>query len=420
MSEEVHNSRVIKIASSLPGSGCDDDVGYIGIMTDGSRGSTLWVPDGDETRKPGKTVRHQDWQTGLAALQNPARDIHDFYFEPHIPAETCACCAGSGKNKDFQELFKGFYRSGGGRWAGWGDRILMDDELDYLHDRGRFGVTPRRKITGLNYRRYFETFFGTDAVDQWRLTPIRAKHLGISTNDCEECVGKGLSPSAPARISLNVWTFDPAKGTSRVDVIEDVRMDELEEVREYLSQIGWDGVMRRLGWAVGDNLHSAIPYERHRTTYPLRRFKRRSLASFGDDIAFKTFSQFADRFDLCDPALASDTTRFDSLNLVFDCWIHAPDGYEEENPFASSELPENFSLSVWMSHPRKGADRLIFIEDCSRKDGELIRSMLARSFAVHGRHFSWAVGREFGNEDRPEEVEEDEFTNSTMRIFAGI
>jgi hypothetical protein len=355
--------------------------------------------------------------SGLAALQNPAREIHDFYFEPHIPAETCGCCDGSGKNKDYQELYDGFYWRGGGRWAGWSKREFHDDELDYLHEKGRFGRTRRSQITGKNFHKHFDMFFGMDSVDHYFLTPIRARHLGISTDDCEECLGKGLAPTAPARISLNIWTFDPADGTSRVDVVHDIRMDELEEARAYLAEVGWDGVIRRFGWAVGDNLHSAIPYDGRFVANPRRKFHRKD-ASYDQNVYYRTFDQFASDYDLGNP---DRWARLDDYNLVFDCRIIAPIGYEKDNPFSASELPEFFGLVVWMTHPRKGADRMIIVNDCSREDGDLIRYMLERSFAVHGRHFAWAVGREFGNEERPEEVEEDTAEPySAMRLFAGI
>lgn len=418
MSEEVHNSRVIRISAGLPGLGTGEDLGYLGITTDGSRGWCQWLPDGDAATMPGRTVRHPDWLSGLSAFQNPAREIHDFYFEPHIPAKECECCDGSGKNREYHELYDGFYRHGGGRWAGWGAGPLFDDELDYLHKKGRFGSTPRSRITGFNYRSHIDSPFGMDSVDHWRLTPIRAKHLGISIDDCEECLGKGLSPTGPARITLNVWTFDPVGGTSRVDVVEDVRMDELDDVRDYLAQVGWEGVLRRFGWAVGDNFHYAIPYEERFFPAQGRRFVRRSRSSFADNVSYRTFSQFADDYELGDP---DRWHRLDDLNLVFDCQIHAPEGYQDENPFAASELPDQFSATIWMTHPRKGADRMIFIQECGRDDGDMIRYLLQKSFAVHGRHFSWAVGREFGNEERPDELQDDtDLDMSPMRIFAGM
>lgn len=418
MSEEVHNSRVIRRSASLPGSGSDDDGQHIGIMTDGARGPTYWAPDGDATMKKGRTVRHPDWHSALAAIQNPAREIHDFYFRPHVPAEKCGCCAGSGRNRDYQELYEGFYR--GGRWSGWGSRgPFFEDELDYLFERGRFGRTPRSAITPDNFRSHLDTFFGMDSADHYFLTPIRARHLGISTDDCEECLGKGLAPSGPARISLNIWTFDPADGTSRIDVVEDVRMDELEEARDYLAEVGWEGVVRRFGWAVGDNLHSAIPYSQRFVAHPGRKFHSfKADVWYDENLYFPRFDQFADYLDLGVP---DRWNRLDDYNLVFDCRVIAPIGYENENPFASSELPEFFGLEIWLTHPRKGADRMIIVNDCSREDGELIKDMLQRSFAVHGRHFAWAVGREFGNEESPEEPSADvDQTYSPMKFFAGV
>jgi hypothetical protein len=56
-----------------------------------------------------------------------------------------------------------------------------------------------------------------------------------------------------------------------------------------------------------------------------------------------------------------------------------------------------------MTHPRKGADRVILVNGCKAEDGEAIKALLRRSYEVHGRHFAWAAGREFGNEERREE-----------------
>jgi hypothetical protein len=94
-------------------------------------------------------------------------------------------------------------------------------------------------------------------------------------------------------------------------------------------------------------------------------------------------------------------------NLIFDYRVIASEEYREENPFADTELPEEFTLQILTTHPRKGADKVLEVQGCVREDGQEIKEWLLRSYEVHGRHFAWAVDRKFGNEVEPEETYEE-------------
>lgn len=383
MSRDINNQRVLDAARELPGR--DDP-------TDQSRGYTGWGP-GEDAMCGARAVEHSTWQDMLGAIQNPAREVHDFYFEHYEERETCSCCDGSGKNKDFAELEEGFYSTGRGRWRGWGDR-LTQEEVDLLVDKRRLGRAKKGEVTPQNIRSY-QSFIGHDAINRWLLTPVRAKGLGISTDDCFECVGVGKVPVSGATVRLHAWTFDVDAGSSRVDTAMHVSLSELDEVRGFLEQVGWEGVKRRFGWAVSDNMHPEIVYEEDWNTFSGRKLRMKGEPSFGGtDGAFPTWKHF-------------HTGKDTDLNLVFDYKIVAPVEARDE-VYAGSELPEKFGLRIWMTHPRKGTDVVNVIREATREDAGEIKEFLRQSFEVHGRHFAWAVGREFGNEAAKDSAETQE------------
>lgn len=398
MSREIYNENVKKVGMTLPGR--DDET------TDTSRGYVGWGPGEDATCDQGRTVEHPDWPSAHAAMQNPAREIHDFYFDINTPSKKCECCAGSGRSKDYAELAEGFYRFGGGRWAGWGDGKLFQDEVDALVENRRLGrEAVKGEVTPENVGRFLGRM-GHDAINRWILTPIRAAHLGIDCNECYDCVGTGLIATAPSRISLYIWTVDPMAGTTRVDTAEDVRLDEIDEIREYLNEIGWEATKRRFGWPSGDNMHPNIRYDENFRQDPARPFRTKgwwsSSQRFGSLDAFKR-----------EWGMGGDV----DLNLIFDYRIITGKAHFADNDFASTELPETFSLQILMTHPRKGADRTLLIENCTSEDADEIKSWLRRSFEVHGRHFAWAAGREFGNEEHREVAPEEPY--DAMKFFTG-
>lgn len=399
MSREIYNERVAKFGMTLPGR--DDE------STDCSRGYVGWGPGEDATCDQGRTVEHADWESALSAIQNPAREIHDFYFHVETPSKKCECCAGSGRNKDYAELYHGFYRHNGGRWAGWGDGPLHQNEIDALLEKGRLGRAKKGDVTPANVKKYLG-LGGHDAINHWILTPIRAANLGLDCNECFDCVGTGLVATAATRISLYMWTFDPMSGTSRVDTAEDVRMEETSEIRDYMADIGWEGVKRRFGWPSGDNMHANIRYEENFRRDPARPFNNKGWWS--SSMRFNSLDAFKREWGMGgDP----------DLNLIFDYRIITDEGHFEDNPFASSELPETFAFQVIMTHPRKGADRTLLIENCSADDGEEIKNWLRQSYEVHGRHFAWAAGREFGNEKRDDAEPEADTSYEAMKFFTG-
>lgn len=386
MSREIRNQRVLEAVKKLPGR--DEEI------ADASRGYVGWGPHEDAMASDGRTVEHATWQDLLGAIQNPAREVHDFYFAHHVETEECSCCAGSGKNRDYAELEAGFYSSGSGRWRGWGNR-LRQEEIDLLIENRRLGRVSKGEVTPENLYKHLGRI-GHDAINRWILTPARAKHLGIPVDDCFECVGTGYIPVSDATIQLHVWTFDIEAGESRVDTALHVPLEEIEEVREFMEKVGWEGVKRRFGWAIGDNMHPDIEYVEDWQAFTERKAKLTGEPSFrGKDGGFPTWQHF-------------HTGPDPDLNLVFSYKVVAPIEARDEM-FAGTELPETFGLIIWMTHPRKGTDVVNYVREARREDEPDIKAFLRQSFEVHGRHFAWAAGRAFGNEierDEPEAPDE--------------
>lgn len=403
-SVEVYNERVRRAMLNLPGR-CDD-------TTDVSRGFVGWGPHEDYTYKSGRTIEHDDWQAALAAIQNPVREIHDFYFSHHVPSEECACCDGSGVNKDYAELARGFYYRGGGRWAGWGDRELYQNEVDALVDNNRLENAKKGEVTPQNLHKHMR--WGHDGINRWILIPLRARNIGIDCNECFDCVGAGFVPVDRAKIQLNIWTFDPLNGTSRVDYVKSVQLDEVEEIRDFLNEVGWEAVKKRFGWPAGDNMYSTIRFAENFTTDTKRSFGARDAhghKKFGwaTPERFRSFAAYKQRWFNC---------RTD-MNLIFDYRVVASDDHHQDNPFADTELPEEFTLQLLITHPRKGVDKVIEVQGCTKGDQQDIEELLLRSFEVHGRHFAWAVDRKFGNEVEADEIHEEPEPES-MNFWTGM
>lgn len=403
MSLDAYNSIVTSFAKDLPGR--EDEA------TDTSRGYVGWGPLEDAMDRS-RSIEHADWDAVLGAIQNPAREIHDFYFEVETPSVKCDCCAGSGVNKDYEELDRGFYRHGGGRWAGWGER-LFQNEIDELVAKKRIGRNAEPgSITPENLKRHLGVM-GHDAINRWCVLPIRAKNLGLDCNPCYDCAGTGMTPTDSTKLRLHIWTFNPESGKSRCDSAMDVKMDQVEEIREYLNEIGWEGVRRRFGWASGDNLYSEIRYDSNFKRAIDQPFVQKDSAKrvwWTDSLAYDSFDEFRREFIGGDP----------DLNLVFDYRILASDSHVTDNPYSGSELPEEkFGLALWMSHPRKGASRTILVSNCSEDDGQELKEFLKKSYDVHGRHFAWATGRPFGNEKVAEAEAVSEEPYDAVKFFTG-
>lgn len=194
----------------------------------------------------------------------------------------------------------------------------------------------------------------------------------------------------------------------------DVKMDQVEEIREFLNDIGWHGVRRRFGWASGDNLYPEIRYEsnfKRDIENPFVEKETSRRVWWSDSLSFGSFEDFRSEFIGGNP----------EYNLVFDYRIIASDEHVDANPYSSSELPEdNFRLAIWMSHPRKGVSRTILVNNCTEEDGQEIKEFLRRSFEVHGRHFAWAVGRPFGNEKAVEAEDIRDEPYDAVRFFSGM
>jgi hypothetical protein len=139
--------------------------------------------------------------------------------------------------------------------AGGGKGRLTEDEIAALVEKRRIparakdGATP----TPANLHRFLGPI-GHDAINRWILVAARAKRLGCDT-PCGDCYGEGNIRTSATKLEINLWTADPVRGSTQVDWIRSVRLDEFPEVREHLAQLGLDSFRERFGWALGSNMH---------------------------------------------------------------------------------------------------------------------------------------------------------------------
>lgn len=369
--------RLKQIALTLPGR--DDET------TDTSRAYAGWGPDEDSTYGGGRTVRHADWETAKAEImqESAPRVLHDFYFNVHTPTKSCVCCNESGISLEYDELSRGFYRSGGGRWSGWGD-ALEQDEIDLLVAEKRLGFdTKVGDVTPENIKEHLG-WMGHDGINRYLVTPLRAKKLGIDTSLCEECEGVGHVPTAPTKLRLFMWTF-AEDGTSRVDTAENVSLDELDEIREFTRQTGWEGVRDRFGWVTGETGPNIV-FENDDPRVPSKQGRH-----WDEDRLYGSFEEFHAEFGDAIPA----------FNVAHDYTIFCEDKYFEAGIGEKGELPEQFSLLIAMTHPRKGASRYIFVSNCKAENGDDLKKWLRTSYDEQAPRFAWSSGTALENDAAP-------------------
>jgi hypothetical protein len=372
MSVDVHNTRIEQMALTLPGE--DDE------FTDDSRGDVSWGLSSEKDQCPTLSVRHPDWAS-LAASIRSGRIVHDFFFRIEKPEVSCESCAGSGRNKDYAELETGFHRSGGGRWAGWGEGELLQSEVDALVERRRLGSAKAGPITPKNIRRYIVR--SGRPLECYEVIKQRAAHLGIDCNRCFDCLGTGLVTEVPNRLVLFMWTFDPGLNDGRIEAAE-VRLEDLQDIRDTLA-LAWESLMSRFGWAIGDVRHPTIRYIRDLKQAPSAPFEKEEW--WDDCYHYTSFKEFLS-------AGFQAGAFFESPIVSYH--IFADSGLRIHDHQPGCDLPKEFSLHFVMALPLSATAIKIVIERCTATDGDDLHYMLLKSFRAHERHFTWASGRTSG------------------------
>jgi hypothetical protein len=148
------------------------------------------------------------------------------YFNPYQGMK-CTCCDGSGKSKEYKELFDSWYSHLTINNNGWSDKVTQD-EVDALVDKGRLmdfthewkkdaGWTkknPEYIPTAEEVNDWSKKGFGHDAINQWICCEQRAKRLGITELGCNACDGHGsLYPDEKYRVLCSEFEFiEPPAG----------------------------------------------------------------------------------------------------------------------------------------------------------------------------------------------------------------
>lgn len=163
---------------------------------------------------------------------NDLNEVVNFYFSIDRSTEICKVCDGSGKNLDYTKLDKDWYgfENPENRWC---DK-LVQEEVDALWEEGRLNYKFKEKPTAELVNKQATQIH--DAINRWICVEVRAKRLGISTENCPVCDGAAEVYTEPhPHLQLTLWVLHPRKGASRGVRVMDIKKEEIPEVVAYLK-----------------------------------------------------------------------------------------------------------------------------------------------------------------------------------------
>lgn len=151
--------------------------------------------------------------------------VADFYFDHEAPSKDCQQCEMTGYGPEAKVLSQSF--------GEWGDKLTAD-EIDMLKAEGRTADNP---------------FVGHDCINRMLLVECRARRLGIKEIECSACNGRGSVDTGPERLILNVWLLHPRKGCGRSIVVDNVAIDDLRQIKEWLRK-SYERHTNHFAWAI--------------------------------------------------------------------------------------------------------------------------------------------------------------------------
>ncbi len=161
---------------------------------------------------------------------------------------------------------------------------------------------------------------------------------------------------------LLIWSIGATPGSGRIDT---VRLDDgtdHENARVFMRD-AFSDIRKRLASAPGRSGWDSNE----------REFKTKG-GWFFDNIRTPTLDRFLEDFAVAD-----------ARNLLFDLHIVPLSGGRS-------------MLRFWMTHPGRGYDREIVVDEVRESDAEAIALLVADHLAFHRQNFSWALASTEGDE----------------------
>jgi hypothetical protein len=392
-----------------------------------ARGYTGWGPYEDYAR----TLELDGAATLRPFLEANDLQVFDFYFGLTNASVDCPFCNASGINADFSELQSCFYPHNQGRWTGWG-AALTQDEVDTLAVKDRLHAFTHVYISNpaesdvmseaeVRERTWLEgdldtsgaahylekveggyrlkrgwlrhkdgrvpraqeindafvdhskrgSWSGHDGINVHFATKVRARALGISTDECTHCEGSAYVSLGRETLELNLWAGIENSAAYLQIQVNDIDPADLEGIRALLKE-HHAKITRNLG-ALAD--HRPL----HRNTM---------VDAPGGPVPDEGWRSDMNHADWT--AWIADMNDSDlDLNLIFGvAYSPALIGAEDQDP---TKLHDQGGLCIYLAHPRKGAVRAAYVHRVSEADRTSIVEYLGRSIAAHAWHFAWAI-----------------------------
>lgn len=195
--------------------------------------------------------------------------------------------------------------------------------------------------------------------DTWE--PCRVS-LSSSGRRVHDFYFRASEPGTKEGEELLIWSIGATPGSGRIDTVRVNDSSERENARIFM-RAAFSDIRRRLSSAPGRSGWDSNE----------REYKTRG-GWFFDNIRTPSLSRFAEDFAVAD-----------ARNLIFDLHIVPMSGGRS-------------MLRFWMTHPGRGYDREILIDETRESEAEAIALLVSDHLALHRRNFAWALADVEGDE----------------------
>lgn len=177
-----------------------------------------------------------------------------------------------------------------------------------------------------------------------------------------DCYFRSSGPGAREADELLIWSIGATPGSGRIDKVRLNNGADRENARVFMRS-AFSDIRRRLVSAPGRGGWNSNE----------REFKTKG-GWFFDNIRKPSLDQFLEDFAVAD-----------ERNLLFDLHIVPMSGGRS-------------MLRFWMTHPARGYDREIIIDEARESEAEAIALLVSDHFALHRQNFAWALADTEGAE----------------------
>lgn len=186
--------------------------------------------------------------------------------------------------------------------------------------------------------------------------------LGVHGRRVHDFYFRSSEPDAGEGDELLIWSIGATPGSGRIDTVRLSDGADRENARIFM-RAAFSDIRRRLVSAPGRSGWDSNE----------REYKTRG-GWFFDNIRTPTLDRFLEDFAVAD-----------ARNLLFDLHIVPMSGGRS-------------MLRFWMTHPGRGYDREILVDEARESEAEAIALLVSDHLALHRQNFAWALADVEGDE----------------------